>query len=88
MDWRELANCRGMDPDLFFPVGNSSSVAALVQIDEAKAVCSSCPVAQQCLDWAMHVDPVEGIWGGTTEAERRAKRRRALAYRNTARTAA
>lgn len=89
MNWRELADCQGMDPDLFFPIGNSGSVAALIQIDEAKAVCSSCPVVQQCLDWAVSVDPVDGIWGGTTEAERRAIRRRgARGYPGTASAAA
>ncbi|MFJ9131272.1 WhiB family transcriptional regulator [Streptomyces sp. NPDC102340] len=75
MDWRELATCRGMDPDLFFPIGNSRSFAALVEIDEAKAVCGSCPVVRQCLEWALNAGAVEGIWGGTTEAERRAMRR-------------
>ncbi|MFD8693164.1 WhiB family transcriptional regulator [Streptomyces sp. NPDC059651] len=78
MNWREMAICRGEDPDLFFPIGNVRSGMALLQIDEAKAVCHRCPVMQQCLNWAMKVDSVEGVWGGTTEAERRAVRRRAV----------
>ncbi|MCQ4207672.1 MULTISPECIES: WhiB family transcriptional regulator [Streptomyces] len=76
MDWRDSATCRGMDPDLFFPIGNSSTFATLVQIDEAKAVCGRCPVSQQCLTWALNAGSVEGVWGGTTEAERRSMRRR------------
>nr|WP_279636164.1 WhiB family transcriptional regulator [Streptomyces olivochromogenes] len=63
-----------MDPDLFFPVGNSGPT--LVQIDEAKAVCGRCPVAQQCLSWAVQTGQVDGIWGGMTESERRAVSRR------------
>ncbi|MFJ8027885.1 WhiB family transcriptional regulator [Streptomyces sp. NPDC096311] len=74
MYWRERAACLRADPDLFFPVGNSGP--ALVQIDEAKAVCGRCPVAQQCLSWAVEAGQVDGIWGGMTESERRAVSRR------------
>jgi WhiB family redox-sensing transcriptional regulator len=89
MDWHDSAKCRGMDPDLFFPVGNGSGGASLLQIDEAKAVCGSCPVARQCLAWALNAVTVEGIWGGTTEAERRSMLRRgAPGHRDTASAAA
>ncbi|KUN74223.1 hypothetical protein AQJ46_01220 [Streptomyces canus] len=90
MDWHESATCQGTDPDLFFPVGYASSGSTLIQIAEAKAVCHRCPVIDQCLSWALDTDPVEGIWGGTTEAERRAMRRRnaARADRPTAKPAA
>ena len=73
MHWRERAACLRVDPELFFPI--SSSGPTLLQIDEAKAVCGRCPVMEQCLDWAVRVGQVEGIWGGTTEHERRAMRR-------------
>lgn len=72
MEWRERAACLRVDPELFFPVSNSGPT--LRQIDEAKAVCGGCPVAEQCLDWAVRVGLVDGIWGGTTEMERRAMR--------------
>ncbi|MGW3100261.1 WhiB family transcriptional regulator [Streptomyces sp. NPDC001102] len=74
MSWRERAACRDVDPDLFFPIGTAG--LTLVQVDEAKAVCGRCPVRERCLQWALDVGPVEGIWGGTTESERRATRRR------------
>ncbi|GGS31405.1 transcriptional regulator WhiB [Streptomyces humidus] len=74
MSWRERAACRDVDPDLFFPIGTAG--LTLVQIDEAKAVCARCPVRERCLQWALDVGQVEGIWGGTTESERRATRRR------------
>ncbi|GAX49151.1 WhiB family transcriptional regulator [Streptomyces olivochromogenes] len=74
MYWHERAACLRVDPDLFFPVGNSGPT--LVQIDEAKAVCGRCPVAQQCLSWAVQTGQVDGIWGGMTESERRAVSRR------------
>lgn len=89
MDWREWAICRGEDPDLFFPVGNDSSGPTLIQVDSAKEVCRRCPVMKQCLDWAVRADPVEGVWGGTTESERRAMRRSSVrASRSTAAAAA
>ncbi|WP_328745277.1 WhiB family transcriptional regulator [Streptomyces sp. NBC_00285] len=72
MEWRERAACLRVDPELFFPISNSGPT--LRQIDEAKAFCGGCPVAQQCLDWALRVGPVDGVWGGTTEIERRAMR--------------
>lgn len=77
MDWRGRAICRDSDPDLFFPIGNVSSGPPLMQVEEAKSMCQRCPALGPCRDWAVEADPVEGIWGGTTEAERRAIRRRA-----------
>jgi WhiB family transcriptional regulator, redox-sensing transcriptional regulator len=73
LPWYERAACLGQDPELFFPVGNSGP--SLVQIDEAKAVCGRCPVVEQCLRWALRTGQADGIWGGTTESERRAMRR-------------
>ncbi|MGW4574561.1 WhiB family transcriptional regulator [Streptomyces tendae] len=78
MDWRVRGLCLTEDPDLFFPIGGLNSGPAAIQTDEAKAVCRHCPVTRQCLAWAVDVGPVEGIWGGTTEGERRALRRRAM----------
>jgi WhiB family redox-sensing transcriptional regulator len=73
--WRERAACLRMDPDLFFPVGNSGLM--LQQIEEVKAVCGRCPVVEQCLACAMELGQVDGIWAGTTASERRAMYRRA-----------
>jgi hypothetical protein len=49
MDWRHEAACREVDPELFFPIGNSGP--ALLQIDEAKQVCRRCAVMDDCLRW-------------------------------------
>jgi WhiB family transcriptional regulator, redox-sensing transcriptional regulator len=79
MDWRHRAVCRDEDPELFFPVGNSGP--AVLQIAEAKAVCHRCPVSTGCLAWALD-NAVAGVWGGMSEDERRAlKRRNALPHR-------
>ncbi|MEU1202084.1 WhiB family transcriptional regulator [Streptomyces sp. NPDC005813] len=73
-DWRESAACRSVDPDLFFPIGNTGP--AVLQIEEAKAVCRACPVREACLRWALDTGQAIGVWGGTSEAERRALARR------------
>jgi len=76
MDWRDHAACRDVNPDLFFPFGTSG--ASLHQIDEAKQICRTCPVCGPCMRWAPDSGDA-GIWGGTTEDERRNLRRRRAA---------
>lgn len=63
--------CRDTDPELFFPLPGQTE-----QIDQAKAVCADCPVRVSCLAFALRNGEDHGIWGGTTEDERRAIRRR------------
>ncbi len=77
--WRTGASCRDTDPDLFFPVGTTG--LAIVQIEEAKAVCMGCPAQVQCLDFALRANQDSGVWGGTSEDERRQLRRRYLSRR-------
>ena len=83
MDWRDRAACRTEDPELFFPIGNTGP--ALVQIEEAKAVCRRCPVQSPCLSFALETGQDAGVWGALSEDERRALKRRTA--RNRARTA-
>ncbi|KUM73130.1 WhiB family transcriptional regulator [Streptomyces curacoi] len=78
-DWRDHSACRHEDPDLFYPIGTSGP--ALLQTEQAKAVCRRCPVQEQCLDWALDTGQSIGVWGGTSETERRALRRRTAAGR-------
>lgn len=78
-DWRTRAACRDEDPDLFFPIGTSGP--ALLQTERAKAVCRRCPVREQCLDWAMDSGQSLGVWGGMSETERHALKRRLKARR-------
>lgn len=74
MEWRHRAKCRGVDPELFFPVGTSGP--AQLQIGEAKAVCRRCPVVSECLAWALESGQDDGVWGGLDETERRKLKRR------------
>ncbi|GAA1436500.1 hypothetical protein GCM10009616_36470 [Microlunatus lacustris] len=79
MDWRHKAACLDEDPELFFPIGNTGP--ALLQIDEAKQVCRRCDVRDACLQWALEAGQDHGVWGGLSEDERRALKRRAARAR-------
>lgn len=74
----KLIPCRTQDPDLWFPVGTTGP--SLIQAAQAVALCHTCPIEQECLTGALAIMPA-GIWGGTTEEERRAlkTKRHALA---------
>ena len=74
MDWRHRAACLTEDPELFFPVGNTGP--AIMQIAEAKKVCARCEVRTECLQWALDAGQDHGVWGGHSEDERRAMKRR------------
>ena len=72
-DWRERSSCRDTDPALFFPVGTTG--IALEQIAAAKAVCRDCDVRGACLEFALATNQESGVWGGTSEEERRKLRK-------------
>ena len=74
MDWRHSALCRDEDPELFFPIGTTGPAAQ--QIEEAKTVCARCSVTSECLTWALETSQDAGVWGGMSEDERRALKRR------------
>lgn len=68
-DWWQAAACRTADPDIFFPV--SALGPGQEEIARAKAVCAACRVRRQCLQYALATHQAHGVWGGTTEEERR-----------------
>jgi WhiB family redox-sensing transcriptional regulator len=76
MDWRHRAACRDEDPELFFPIGTTGP--ALLQVDEAKAVCRACTVIDDCLSWSLESNQESGVWGGLSEDERRALKGRGV----------
>ena len=63
-DWIGRANCRGVSPDIFFPTRGEPT-------DEAKAVCQGCAVRDECLESALINHDTHGVWGGTSENQRR-----------------
>ncbi len=72
-EWKGQAACRVITPDLFFPLGSTGD--ALDQIADAKQVCQTCSVRRECLQFALETNQEAGVWGGTSEEERRVMRR-------------
>ena len=69
LTWQQKALCAQTDPEAFFPEKGGSS-------RDGKRVCLSCDVRTECLEYALENDERFGIWGGTSELERRELRRR------------
>ena len=63
-EWMTDGNCLEVDPDLFFPGKNDNA-------RKPKEVCAACPVAAQCLQYAIDNEFDDGIWGGLNGRERR-----------------
>ncbi len=76
-EWRTHAACRDTDPDLFFPIGTTGQ--AIEQIESAKAVCRTCEAQAKCLTFALATNQESGVWGATSEEERRKLRKSWLA---------
>ena len=66
--WKLLGACRDRDTDLWFPEQNSNYRDRRVKT--ALDICAACPVRAECMDFAIRTNQV-GIWGGTTERERK-----------------
>lgn len=68
LHWMDLGNCtsggEGALVSIFFPEVGGSGLPA-------KSICAGCQVSKQCLDYALRHRIREGIWGGTSERERR-----------------
>lgn len=70
--WQDKAACKGMDPTLFFGPEFAETVKEKRdREDAAKAVCATCPVKKDCLEYALEAREAYGIWGGLTELERK-----------------
>lgn len=66
--WMAEGRCAEVDPALFFAEHRGDRHATV-----AKTICANCEVRDKCLDYAMGVQPDfdYGVWGGTTETERK-----------------
>lgn len=67
-DWMERALCAQTDPEAFYPEKGATA-------RDAKEVCGRCPVAAECLEYALTNGERWGTWGGKTERERAAMKR-------------
>lgn len=59
--WADHAVCRGTEPTLWFSTGTVPT--------EARDLCSTCPVRQSCLDYAL-TWKLDGVWAGTSKRQR------------------
>lgn len=76
-DWQAQGLCRGVEPEVFFPVSEEDSW-------RAKEICGGCSVREQCLTWSLTNRERYGVWGGVTEKERLDMFRRGTAQRELA----
>jgi len=67
--WMKQGACSGMDAAMFFPELGEHG-------DEAKQVCAVCPVQSDCLDYAVQIEDLHGIWAGLTYSARRTEQKR------------
>ncbi|WP_433785029.1 WhiB family transcriptional regulator [Actinomycetospora sp. CA-101289] len=74
--WQTRAACHDTDPDLFFPAtdDDTSLTTTRARITIAP-LCRACPVATECLRWALDTGQDYGLWAATTPTDRRAIRR-------------
>lgn len=72
-DWQTTGLCRGNHSHLFFPPSTFERKDERERREvRAKAICQVCPVQTDCIEYALRIREPYGIWGGTTEADRRA----------------
>jgi len=64
--WYLRGACRGLNSASFYPDPVEESA-----IEHALSVCQRCDVRPECLDHALSRREPTGIWGGTTERDRR-----------------
>ena len=62
--WMAEGNCASRPPSLFFPSDG-------VGVDSARRICADCPGHRTCLEYALENRIDHGVWGGTSERERR-----------------
>ncbi|ETT28155.1 WhiB family transcriptional regulator [Rhodococcus aetherivorans] len=72
-DWTARADCRFVEPSVFFGPDDEPRGARLRRERTAKQICHTCPVRIPCRAYALDSRQRYGVWGGTTEAERRAR---------------
>lgn len=71
MPWMDRATCTSHDPEDFFPHGTREMKQGDLQIliDATKAICRRCPVIAECTDYAIQMQPSDGIWAGMEPRE-------------------
>lgn len=69
-EWQLRGACRGMDSAFFFHPEGERGTAKARREEQAKQVCRSCSVLEECRRHALTVEEPYGVWGGLSVAER------------------
>lgn len=70
--WQARAACRGPESAVFFPPASGERKEERDYREaKAKAICATCAVRVECLEYAVSIREPHGIWGGLNEQERR-----------------
>lgn len=69
-EWQYEGACRDTDPELFFLDPSMRGLNKRTRELNAVKICNTCPVKQACLDHALSVPEIFGVWGGMTEEQR------------------
>jgi WhiB family redox-sensing transcriptional regulator len=70
--WQAKAACRGPQAVVFFPPSHFERKDEKAERENrAKAICATCAVRPDCLDYALRIREPHGIWGGLNELERK-----------------
>lgn len=71
--WFDFAACKGKT-QLMFPKEHKD----ITYITQARAICKSCPVQKECLEYALEFPPADmhGVWAGMTSRQLAAEQRR------------
>lgn len=64
LGWMAEALCAQTDPDIFYPEKGGSTAPAT-------SICNNCSVRAECLEYAVSNDIRHGIWGGTSDNDRK-----------------
>ncbi|MGZ6005420.1 MAG: WhiB family transcriptional regulator [Candidatus Saccharimonadales bacterium] len=62
--WKGFGKCVVENTEIFFPELGSNGT-------EAKAICAECEVKAECLAYALADISIQGVWGGTSDKERK-----------------
>ena len=68
--------CVDEDPETFFPEDYTYNNKEA--INKAKSICGDCWMQRDCLEYAMKIPDLDGIWAGTTPLERKRLRKLTL----------
>ncbi len=70
--WMAYGRCANESPDVFFPSDG-------LGVEKAKRICHQCLVQEACLAYALGNRIKHGVWGGSSERQRRRMLRQAAA---------